>query len=205
MRAHLSYFLCLTFGARLIGATESTTVEQLSSYLTGNYVIADEARYDQNLRDITLHITPVWRDRSDGPWLYFEQALAVAPEHPYKQQFYQLATSSDGALELQIYDLTDPIAATGAWKDPSRLDTLGPAGLVNRKSCMVILRLQPDGSFKGGSENNGCPSALADTDHVSSEFIVSSTRTIIWDRGYNASGVQIWGPLGGGYIFKKVE
>lgn len=112
------------------GLAEPSTLEHLTVFLTGSFSNANQARGDQNFRAATLHISPIWTDRADGPWLYLEQALADAPAHPYRQLVYQLATRPDHALEVRIFELPDPIAATGAWKDPALLAKLTPSSTL---------------------------------------------------------------------------
>ena len=200
----------LTFIASLLllasrGLAEPSTLEHLTVFLTGSFSSADQARGDQNFRATTLHITPIWTDRSDGPWLYLEQALADAPVHPYRQLIYQLATRPDHTLEARIFELTDPVAATGAWKDPALLAKLAPANLVPREGCTLILRLQPGGTFKGGTEGTGCASTLRGASYSTIETVISNLQIVTWERGYNAAGTQVWGSIHGGYVFKRVE
>lgn len=182
---------------------EPSPLEHLTIFLTGAFTNTDQVRGDQNFRDTTLHIVPIWTDRADGPWLYFEQALTDAPEHPFRQSIYQLVARTDGALEVCTFEIPDPIAATGAWKDPSRLARLAAASLTPREGCTLILRLQPDGSFKGGTEGKGCSNDLRGASYSSTETIVTDQQQIMWARGYNAAGTQVWGSIHGGYIFKK--
>jgi hypothetical protein len=70
---------------------------------------------------------------------------------------------------------------------------------------MLLFQLQADGSFIGRTEDKGCPSTLRGASYAISELSVSEKQMIVWDRGYNASGVQVWGSVNGGYIFKKSE
>lgn len=184
---------------------EPSVLEHLTVFLTGTFSNADQARGDQNFRDNTLHIAPIWTERPDGPWLYFEQALSDAPEHPYRQYIYQLVTRGGDALEVRVFDLPDPITATGAWKDPARLARLTPASLSVREGCNLILRLQSDGSFKGGTEGKGCANTLRGASYSIAETTLSNLQLITWERGYNAAGVQVWGSIHGGYVFKKAE
>jgi len=182
---------------------EPSALEHLSVFLTGTFSNTDQARGDQNFRDAMLHITPIWTDRTDGPWLYLEQALTDAPEHPYRQSIYQLAARADGALEVRIFELPDPVAATGSWKDPALLARLTPASLTPREGCVLILRLGPNGSFKGGTEGKGCSNTLRGASYSTTETTITYQQLITWERGYNAAGTQVWGSVHGGYEFKK--
>lgn len=184
---------------------EPSTLEHLTVFLTGGFSNADQARNDQNFRATALHIAPFWAGRSDGPWLYLEQSLADAPAHPYRQLVYQLAPRPDGALDVKIFDLPDPIAATGAWREPTRLAGLSPANLIPRGGCTLIMKLQGDGSFKGGTSDKGCASALRGATYSTIECAVTNLQIVIWERGYNAADTQVWGSIHGGHIFKRVE
>lgn len=187
------------------GLAEPTALDHLTVFLSGSFSSADQARGDQNFRAAHLHISPIWTDRADGPWLYLEQALVDAPAHPYRQLVYQLATRSDHALEVRIFELPDPVAATGAWKDPSLLARLTPADLLPREGCTQVLRLQPGGIFKGGTEGPGCTSTLRGAAYSTIESLISNLQIVTWERGYNAAGTQVWGSIHGGYVFKRVE
>src|SRR4051812_294302 len=181
---------------------EPSTLEHLTVFLSGTFSNAEQARGDQNFRNTTLHIAPIWTDRSDGPWLYLEHALEDAPAHPYRQQIYQLASRPDASLEIRVFDLPDPIAATGSWRDPARLLKLLPSNLAPREGCTMILKLQPGGSFKGGTEGTGCASSLRGAAYSTFETTISNLEIVMWERGYNAAGVQVWGSIHGGYVFK---
>jgi CpeT protein len=196
--------ICLLAANRLTAA-DPTALERLAASLTGTFSTSEQARSDQNFRDVTLHGVRIWPGSSDGPWLYAEQTLTDAPDHPYRQRIYQLVARSDGALELRVFELNDPIGFTRAWQDPARFAKLDPASLIARVGCAVILHLQPDGSFKGGTEGRGCASTLGGASYTTSEATISARQLITWDRGYNAAGTQVWGSIHGGFIFQRVE
>ena len=197
--------LCLVFIAWLAPSAVCADLDRLAADMTGSFSNLDQARGDQNYHGVSLHLSRIWVNRPDGPWLYGEQSLADAPEHPYRQYVYQLVRRPDAAIELRIFDLSDPIAMTNAWRDPARIDRTGPADLLARAGCTLILRAQPDGSFKGATEGRGCSSDLRGASYASSEATISDRAVITWDRGYNRDGVQVWGSIHGGYVFKRDE
>jgi CpeT protein len=200
----------LTFIASLLlltssGRAEPSALDHLYVFLTGSFSSADQARGDQNFRAASLHVTPIWTDRTDGPWLYLEQALSDAPAHPYRQLVYQLGLYGDETLAVRIFELPDLLAATGAWKDPARLAHLTPANLVQREGCTLVLRLQAGGTFKGETEGRGCASSLRGASYSMVETVISNLQIITWERGFNSAGAQVWGSIHGGAVFKRVE
>jgi len=182
---------------------DPTSLARLATCLTGTFSTAQQARGDNHFRDVTLHVVAIWSDRTDGPWFYSEQSLTEVPDHPYRQRISQLIARADGAFEIRLFDLPDPIALTGAWKDPSLLVKITPASLATSDGCSLILRAQPDGSFKGGTEGKACLSTLHGSSYATTEITVSEQQTVNWERGYNASDRQVWGSTRGGFIFKK--
>jgi hypothetical protein len=179
-------------------------LDSLAADLSGTFSSADQARGDEHFRDLTLHVVPVWTDRRDGPWLYCEQSLTDAPDHPYRQRLYQLAARADGAFEIRIFDLPDAVPLTGAWKNPTLLAGLNPASLTPQPGCILVLRCQPDGSFKGGTEGKACANTLHGATYATTEITVSEQQTVTYERGYNAGDTQVWGSNRGGYIFNKI-
>jgi hypothetical protein len=196
------FALLLVAGLR---ANEPAAIDRLAQSLTGTFRNADQARGDQNFRSAVLHSAQMWPARTDGPWLYVEQALADAPDHPYRQMVYLLRQKTDRILAITVFDLRDPIGATGGWRDASRLTKLTPEQLSERKGCDILLEVQADGTFKGATEGTGCVSTLLGAAYSTMQMWVSPVQIITWERGYNAVGVQVWGSIHGGYEFKRGE
>ncbi|MBI5424834.1 MAG: chromophore lyase CpcT/CpeT [Opitutae bacterium] len=187
------------------GDTAATlALERLATLLTGTFSSADQSLADKNYRNTTLHAVRIWTDRADGPWIYLEQALADAPDQPYRQRVYQLALSRDDALETRIFTLDDPIKATGAWRKSVPLSDLTPTRLAFNEGCTVFFRAMPDGSFVGSTQGEGCTSDLRGATHATTEATLTSDKIIWWERGFNAAGRQVWGSAAGGYVFKRV-
>ncbi len=201
----LTTLLIFSAGHLVAIAETHPSVDRLASLLTGVFSSAEQAIAERGYRHVVLHVVPVWTQRTDGPWLYVEQALAEAIDQPYRQRIYQLARSDDGTLESRVFTLADPITATGAWRQPNPLATVSPADLTHRDGCTVFLTEQADGTFHGRTQGNGCASELRGASYATSEVVLYPNRMISWDRGFNAAGVQVWGASAGGYIFKRIE
>jgi hypothetical protein len=200
MRSLLAVF-ALTF----VTASGAETRDALVHRLVGSFSNADQARSDFSYHTVSLHSAEIWPQRVDGPWIYLEQSLEEAPGIPYRQQVYQLAIRPDGTVEIRIYTPTDPLAWTGAWKDPTTLPSPGPEGLRLDEGCTVKLSAQTNGSLKGSTEGCACRSELRNADYATTELTISDAGVVIWDRGFSTKGNQVWGPSHGGFDFRRTE
>ena len=197
--------LCLALAAVSPARADDTPLARATAWLTGHFTNEAQFAHDKGYRHVDLRAVPILADRTDGPWLYVEQSLTDAPAQPYRQRVQQLAARADGVIEVRVYTLANPVAFTAAWQDAARLVKLTPTDLVFQEGCTIILREQPDGSFKGATEGTGCANDLHGAAYATSDLIVTKDQITTWERGYNATKAQVWGPMGGGYIFKRVE
>lgn len=190
---------------------------RLTQWMSGSFTSAAQAARDPDFRVIELHMTPIWTDRTDGRWLYVEQATTTAREKPYRQRVYRATVAEDTApgttsgampspvrLRIDVHEFAgDPLRYVGAWQQTNRLGDLKPEDLLLREGCSITLR--PDGdAFVGGTEGHGCPSSLRGASYATSEVRVGNGVLMSWDRGWDPSGAQVWGPRTGGYEFVKM-
>lgn len=187
------------------GGHKPSDLAQLQSWMSGSFSSAVQAAADTNFFDIRLEMHPIWSERSDGPWLYVEQAAAEYLDRPYRQRVYRLVAQEDAAIRSEVYTLPEPLRFAGDWRNKTPLAALTPDSLTLREGCAVVLRRQADGSFAGGTVGNGCESNLRGAAYATSEVSVWAARIVSWDRGFDAAGQQVWGAKSGGYIFEKVN
>jgi hypothetical protein len=179
-------------------------LERLATWMSGRFSSAAQAEVDPEYRDVRLTVTPIWGDRSDGRWLYVEQALGASLDQPYRQRVYRVVRGGDGSLESRVFLLPEPASFVGAGADPARFATLAPERLVARDGCTVVLR--PDGpdAFVGSTSGRDCPSELRGAAYATSEVRVTADAMRSWDRGYDADGKQVWGAEKGPYSFLRL-
>lgn len=179
-------------------------LQQLLAMMSGSFDSSAQAqaRPDQ-FRHIVLHMTPIWRERADGPWLYVEQAAAETADKPYRQRVYQLSARADGMLVSDVFALPgDPLRFAGAWQQPNLLNEITPADLKRRDGCAITLFPTATG-FAGATNGNGCASDIRGAAYATSDVSISSGELRTWDRGFDKSGNQVWGATAGPYIFKR--
>jgi hypothetical protein len=197
---------CTGPGPRGGPSAASDRLLTLRDYLTGSFTSAAQARADGEYFDIELHATPMWTWRDDGPWLYVEQSLAATPDRPYRQRVYKLERSDDGRLWSRVFVLNDPSEHAGAWRSGSPLSELAPSDLEERVGCAITLTWDDqNGAFTGSTTGTGCPSDLAGASYATSQVVLGLDRMVTWDRGFDATGRQVWGATRGGYEFVRTE
>jgi CpeT protein len=178
-------------------------LQVLYGYMQGSFSSQQQSKNDTDYYDIRLHMSPIWPESNNGKWLYVEQAMVSALDKPYRQRFYKLIQLADGSIESIVYTVSDPLRFAGAWKTPEMFEQLSVDSLELRDGCSIILRKLDDGSFKGSTNANNCPSNLRGATYATSEVVVQHDKMISWDRGFDSRDKQVWGAEKGGYIFMK--
>ena len=160
---------------------------------------ADQAAEDEEFFDIRLEMVQIWKDRSDGPWLYIEQATASRLDQPYRQRVYRLVPQEDGAIGSVVYEMPEPLSFAGAAAKDDPLAELSPDALTER-----VLRWHEDEqAYRGSTVEDHCKSSLRGASYATSGVDVHKDRLVSWDRGFSADGEQVWGAVKGGYVFMR--
>lgn len=178
-------------------------IELLTGWMSGTFSSAAQAADNPQFFNVTLHMTPIWTDRDDGPWLYVEQAMADYPDRPYRQRVYRLRRIDPDLFESRVFTLPDPPAVIGAWRDPTSLGAIGPEDLEEREGCAILMRRRGD-AFVGSTLARLCTSSLRGAAYATSEVLITADGMVSWDRGFDAAGNQVWGSTDGGYVFDRI-
>ena len=180
-------------------------LDVLLRLMTGSFSNQAQAEADTTYSDIRLDMLPIWKTRSDGYWLYVEQAVATRRDEPYRQRVYHLVADGDGRIRSEVYSIPDPGRFTGAWRTPSLMDGLTPDSLQIRPGCAVFLTRKGFGVFEGSTVDSECVSNLRGAVYATSEVRITPQELISWDRGFDEGSNQVWGATEGGYVFKRIE
>jgi hypothetical protein len=193
----------LSGGCAAPTAAGSSALERLAGVMSGSFSSRAQAQADKRYFEIELQVARIWPERSDGPWLYVEQASAEARDKPYRQRIYRLQALADGTLVSWVYTLPgDALAYAGSATQPQRLGALQPAQLQLREGCEVRLRAEGP-QFVGGTQGQACRSDLRGAAWASSEVAISADGMQSWDRGFDTRGQQVWGATAGAYRFDR--
>jgi CpeT protein len=121
-------------------------LDLVAAWMSGSFSSQGKAEADTNCLGIRLEMIPIWTHRTDGYWLYVEQAVPSHKDRPYRQRVYHL-TAKDRAIRSEVYGLPDPLRFAGAWKAKHPLPALSPDSLLLRRGCAVILTGVSDRAF----------------------------------------------------------
>lgn len=195
---------CVGPGPRADTGPGADRLLTLRAYLSGSFSSAAQAARDPAYYEMTLHAKPMWTWRDDGPWLYAE--LGVEGREPSRQRVYKLERTADGRFWARAFLIPAPEEHAGAWRSGSPLSEMSPADLEERVGCALTLAWDDDAQvFTGGTTGTGCPSDLAGAAYTTTLATFGPDLLRIWERGYDATGEQVWGAARRGYEFRRVE
>lgn len=182
---------------------KGSDLDQLLSYMTGSFSSKEQAMTDSSYYHITLHMYPIWKGTHKGNWIYVEQAVASAPDKPYRQRVYKVEQTGKKSFISYIYALPNPKAMVGAHNDESSSSDLSPDDLILREGCAVFLEKTGKNTFAGSTKEGACGSTLRGATYATSKVTITEGVLESWDQGWDEDGVQVWGAEKGAYIFKR--
>jgi len=199
-----SFLLAILLYPLLVHGQSDTNYQKLCSYMTGTFSSELQSKQDTDYFDIRLQMQHIWKHRTDGYWIYVEQAVADYVNKPYRQRIYQVVQTGDNMFESRVYEFDNPLQYAGAWNDTAKLNSLTIEELQLRNGCTITLiwndTLQ---KFTGATADKNCSSNLRGAAYATSEVIIDEEKLISWDRGWDSNSKQVWGAEKGGYIFLK--
>ncbi|GEM_PF-626381 len=185
---------------------QAANARQAAAWMTGDFDSYNQSQQDPSYHNITLRMKRIWSGRTDGYWLYIEQALAGS--NPYRQRVYRVSVVDEIQIGSDVYEFlnaADAQNAVGAWALADPLSDLTPDDFDLREGCTVYLTRSDPDTFSGGTQGKACASDLYGATYATSEATLTADQLRSWDRGYNAEDEQVWGAVDGPYIFDKKQ
>lgn len=196
-------FVVLTFTSSAQLVDKQTDLKLLANYFQGTYSSEEQSKNDTDYFNISLIITPIWKNKNDGGyWFYVEQAMASKKEKPYRQRVYHVTQTGENTFESAIYTLTDPLRFA---QKTELVEALPVDSIQLKDGCAVILNKNKDGFFVGSTDGKKCASDLRGASYASSIVTLKENELLSWDQGFDKDNKQVWGATKGGYVFKKIK
>lgn len=138
----------------------------------------------------------------DGLYLYVESRRAGEPR-PSWQRVYRLRRSG-GQVRIEVYKIDGQILGP-LGLEARMLSSLNPSDLKKVEGCDVLLEIKGD-EFVGSTAPRLCRSDDQGSTYVVSSLRITRDLVITLDRGFDAKGVQTFGPSDGrGYEFRRTS
>ncbi|MCC5794876.1 MAG: DUF1330 domain-containing protein [Chromatiales bacterium] len=197
--------LCLAIAGTSAATASDDTLDMLMRLQTGSFTSAAQARQDERYDEVIWHIVEIWPGQATGErWIYTEGWLPDA-ESPYMQRIARYSQREDGSIVAARYQLPDPSRFIGGWKETERFAGLDRASLVGLPGCETVMARTGPQRFEGGTVGTGCLNTHRGASYAVSQTVLDERGLVNWDRGFAEDGSQRWGPVAGGYRFRRLD
>jgi CpeT protein len=195
--------LLATAVVRAAVAPADALLDEFLALQSGSFTSAAQAKQDARYDVVEWHIAEIWPRQAAGErWIYTESWMAGATA-PYMQRISRLRAEPDGTISARRYSLPEAARFAGGWQDPARFATLRPADLEELAGCDALIVRAGAGRFEGTTHGNRCRNGYKGASYAISQSVLTATEMVNWDRGFDATGTQEWGPAAGGYRFRR--
>ena len=178
---------------------------RLLDWMQGSFSSQAQSLENKAYFDIRLNMVKIWPQRSDGHWLYVEQAAANYLDKPYRQRIYHVYKHPEKPSHYAsaVYEMPDAMSFAGAYANPEAFNAITAEDLIERIGCTVYLDVQADGSFSGSTPGKECLSSLRGASYATSIVRIDDAGIESWDQGFNSEDEQVWGAIEGPYVFMR--
>lgn len=192
-------------------ADDASSLDELTALSVGSFTTIEQSLHDGRYGVAEAEIVRIWPARTDGVWTYQEQAfLGDSPQaldpakknQPYFLRVIHSVETAPGVVRRTVHKLKDAERARGAWRMKTPLSSLTPENLEPSECAITATRIAAK-MWEAKSDN--CPNAYKGASYALSLGIIVEGRYANWDRGFDSVGAHVWGPSGGGYIFKRKD
>lgn len=185
-------------------ATLDPALDAYAQTVTGRFSSAAQHARDPAYDEVEARIVRIWPERTDGLWLYQEQAVLTregmsreeARAKPYFQFVARVVMLQPGVFRRDNFRVRDGARFAGG-----KIAALAQTDLMEA-SCHNRIELVAAGTYVGRTES--CANAYRGAQWMQSLSVATPASYVNWDRGFDGAGKRIWGPEAGGYVFDRV-
>ncbi|WP_375562520.1 CpcT/CpeT family chromophore lyase [Bernardetia sp. OM2101] len=179
---------------------------KLANWMVGSFSSQNQADSSSDVYhvDVRVQLVQIWDERTDGYWLYIEQAYADDLGSPYRKRIYHLF-EQNGVLKDLIYELPRGLNFNGQWANPDFFDVATPADLTEKVGCGLDFEFIEDKNwFFTETIGKDCTASIPGVAYLKTTATIAEDHFTSWDLGYNSSDVIVLGPYSP-YYFDKIE
>lgn len=170
----------------------SSNTALLSSWLPGVYESTNAKFQDEDL-NVTLHILPIWQERTDGKWFYIESNIINKMTKPFRQRILQFVATPSDHIRMYTYRIPRASDFAGAYFSPELLASLTPSQISIRNGCELDIKHKMTDIFVGESDHLTCISKARNDQLMTTFLSLSEYSLSYWNRGTNKNGRVVLG------------
>jgi hypothetical protein len=227
------FFAALLLFSNYAQAQQKITNKDLNEIrdrLVGNFDNSEQASNDRNYSANNLHfiaftpgsarksnnflkmkgkkkdVTPEPKladDMKGGFWLYVEESRMAKSSVATGQNFLHFTRLDDQTVLVKSYDAPNPGSYAGSWSDPSKMKNLKLEDLSEQQHCEVYLKKDESGNYYGTTAGRECTSTTNGASYATVDVMIYPNMFLIWERGFDANGNQVWGATRESYKYTK--
>lgn len=203
-------FVCL-FLTGIIGASAnagpaskgSKNLRLLSEWMSGKFNSKDHHKRDTLMAPLELRQEVIWENLvTDGIWIYSE-LKDTRTQSVVGQKFYKLSDLDDKQMEMAIYTLANIKDFEGELSKDKPFAKLRPDELTMVEECAIIFTRKTEQKYQGSTSGTDCKSGSRRASYIIQDFQVFENKVVWLENGFDSDNKIIWGPLNGGYQFKR--
>lgn len=165
-------------------------VDAVATHLSRKMDTTAQAERSASFVGVQMTTCSITVPDQDGIYLYQEQALSSNLEAPYRQRFLHIALNQDATrVESRTFKPSTPERWTGLCEQAEPAAESSDLGSL---VCVVSLRPSALG-YVGTTPDEGCPVNLRGAVRLTNTIVLHQAGMDTWDRGFDATGAQIWG------------
>ncbi|GAA4278132.1 chromophore lyase CpcT/CpeT [Aquimarina mytili] len=178
-------------------------LHNLVSSLVGEFSNIEQAKNDSGFAHLNLTNIRIWKDRP-GYWIYSEVSDAKENDYIYSQRILSYERLDSFTFINTSYIIRNAKDYKNILNNKHLFNQLTLDSLEIRKGCQVYFEKNTSTIYTGKTKKKSCSSSINYIEYISSNFVISSDKISIWNKGYDKKGKQIWGKITGPYMYKRV-
>lgn len=185
-------------------------VEEVVSHLVGAMDTSAQASANPDAPNVRITTCKVKvkdaasLNRPQAVFLYQEQALSRRLSQPYRQRFLRIAPSANSlGVESAVFKAPTPKAWIGLCGKPEA-ERVVQRSDIGASNCSVFLQRSGE-NYMGETSAGGCPSDYKGAVRITNRILLHEAGMNTWDRGFDATGNQVWGAKDKPYQFRWID
>lgn len=204
MKQFIFFIFVILLSAQAFTNDSERDLNMFMEQIPGSYTSLEQATSDSNYLDLHLKVKEIWKTNDSSRWLFLQTSFSYDTLYPYKHQLFHLYPIALKLVVIDVYQITEKESLIRTVDSNLSFDTTFLSYVKKKNNCELYLN-KVNAAFAAYSKSDRCPDNNRGASYSNRDIEFEGDEFYIWERGYNAKEEQVWGPLNGGYLFKRIQ